>query len=425
MLVRRFGTRQALADAFWILLLIITILLIRIGMPVTKIILLAGLSIFVLRFAPRIPGLRWFWVGLFGERTFWDWMTLLCAPILLSSIGVLISTSINNLQSDVSITKERLGLANDYYNEMSELILTPEFQNLVNKRKAAGSKQPPPTNDKEHCNPIPGNALSSIAYSRTAAALRTLKRLKTSEETYTPMQQSILQLLYYSDLIKRRGHVISLQQTQFSGASLRNIYLSKSCFDSVNFDGADLARAKLSDSNLRRSSLEGASLNAANFANVNLSLSSLRTASGIGTDFTGSDLRRAHFDNAVLQGAQFTNGDLRGANFVSADLRNAKFGGADLRNANFEGADLRGADLRLTRMNEMTTFNGARYNSIRLDNMASAKQKEAYLKLMQALKIDKAFDIRGLVVPSLKLEPLQHDATFSPKDKEMTLDHRI
>lgn len=105
MLIRRFGTRQALADAFWILLLIITILLIRIGMPVTKIILLAGLSIFVLRFAPRIPGLRWFWVGLFGERTFWDWMTLLCAPILLSSIGVLISTSINNLQSEVSITK--------------------------------------------------------------------------------------------------------------------------------------------------------------------------------------------------------------------------------------------------------------------------------------------------------------------------------
>jgi hypothetical protein len=71
-LLQRVGTRKALADAFWIVLLIITVLLIRIGLPVTKIILLAALSICVLGFAPRIPGLRWFWIELFGKRTFWD-----------------------------------------------------------------------------------------------------------------------------------------------------------------------------------------------------------------------------------------------------------------------------------------------------------------------------------------------------------------
>lgn len=424
--MRRISTRQAITDMIWIGLLIATILLIRIGLPITKILLMAGLSIFVLRFAPRIPGLRWFWVGLFGERTFWDWMTLLCAPILLSTIGVLISTSINNQQSDVSITKERLGLANEYYNEMSELILTPAFQALVQDRKAAGLKKPEPSNEQENCDPIPGDPRSSIAYSRTASALRTLKTLKTSGEIYTPMQQSILQLLFFSDLIKRRGHVISLQQAQFSGASLSNIYLRDSCFDSVDFAGANLAKANLSGSNLIRSNFKGAKLDGAKFTNVNLTRgSSLEGASAIGTDFTDSDLRKVRFDNAVLQSAKFMGkSDLRQAQFQGADLRNANFEGADLREANFNGADLRGANLRQTIMHE-TTFKGARYNTFTLKNESSIQKRKTFLAFMQALKLDQLFDTKGLVPPVLELPPTQHEANFSPRDNAMQRDHRL
>jgi uncharacterized protein YjbI with pentapeptide repeats len=434
-MMKRINSSQASIDAIWIILFLGTIQLIRVGLPVTKIILLAGLCVFVLRFAPRIPGLRWFWVGLFGERTFWDWMTLLCAPILLSSIGVVISTSINNQQSDVSITKERLDLANEYYNRMSELILTPEFQQLAKRKRAESMQKPVPSNDEENCNPDPDNPLSSIAYSRTASALRTLKHLKTSTESYTPMQQSIIQLLHYSGLIQRRGHVVSLQQAQFSGSSLSDIDLSDSCFDSVDFGDTYMKRVVLRNSNLKASNFRGANLTKADLKDVNLSAgSSLKEVNAVGALFNGADLREVVFDNAILREAKFRRRyperesirtNLQGARFVNADLRNAIFTDADLRNANFEGADLRGADLRGVRINAGTKWQGAKFNTIRLDNSSATKRREAVLNFMQKLWLDKVFEIKGWAGTSFNLGPTQHDATFNPLKLGMKQDHSL
>jgi uncharacterized protein YjbI with pentapeptide repeats len=430
--IRSLNSSQAAIDVLWITLFLGIILLIRIGLPVTKIILLAGLSVFVLRFAPRIPGLRWLWVGLFGERTFWDWMTLLCAPILLSSIGVIISTSINKQQSDVSITKERLDLANEYYNRMSELILTPEFQQLTKRKTAASLQKPALGNDEENCDPDPDNPLSSIAYSRTASALRTLKDLKTSTESYTPMQQSILQLLFYSGLIQRRGHVVSLQQTRFSGASLSDIDLSNSCFDSVNFDHTFMEKVNLEGSNLMRSNFIGANLKGANLRNVNLSRgSSFKEANAVEAIFNGADLRNAVFKDAILRGASFSQDsgqeqttNLRGASFENADLRNAHFKNADLRDANFKGADLRGADLRGIKA-EGAMWDGAKFNTVRLDNKTDLERREALRKLMQALWLDHAFDLKDLSGTPLNLDRTQYDATFSPLGLNMKQDHSL
>jgi uncharacterized protein YjbI with pentapeptide repeats len=220
------------------------------------------------------------------------------------------------------------------------------------------------------------------------------------------MQQGILQLLFYSDLIKRQGHVVSLQHADFSGASLENISLINSCFESVHFDGANLALARLDESNLRQSSLKGANLKGTKLIRVNLSgKSNLEEVSGINTKFMKSDLREVKFNNA--------------------DLRKANFQGANLRGANFDGADLRGANLRQIEIDNKTSFKGAKYNSKSLDNKVSVSQKEAFSQLLQALKLDKAFDIRGLSDTELKLDPTQYDEEFFPKDKGMRLDHRM
>jgi uncharacterized protein YjbI with pentapeptide repeats len=362
-------------------------------------------------------------------------MTLLCAPILLSSIGVIISTSINNQQSDVSITKERLDLANEYYNRMSELILTPEFQQLAKRKRAESAQKPAPSNDEENCNPEPDNPLSSIAYSRTASALRTLKHLKTSKESYTPMQQSILQLLHYSGLIRRRGHVVSLQQAQFSGSSLSDIDLSDSCFDSVDFGGTYMKRVVLRNSNLKASNFRGANLVGADLKEVNLSAgSSLKEVNAVGAFFNGADLREVVFDNAILRQAKFRRRNperasmrtnLQGASFVNADLRNAIFTDADLQGANFEGADLRGADLRGVRINAGTKWTGAKFNTIPLDNNPATKRREAVLNFMRKLWLDKVFDIQGWAASSFSLGPTQHDATFSPLELKMKQDHSL
>ncbi len=415
-----------LADAIWISVLVGVILLVRIGTPVTRVILIATTSIFVLRFAPRIPGLRWFWVGLFGERSFWDWMTLLCAPILLSSIGLLISTSINNQQNDMAVTRERLDLSNDYYNRISELILIPEFREHAKQKKAKALTQKPLDNDSENCDPDRGNPYASMAYSRTGAVLRTLRNLKTSNEKYTSMQQGILQLLYFSGLIHRRGHIISLQQADLSETRISNIDLSNSCLDSVNFQGSFMASVKLDGSNLIRSSFREANLSNAKLRQVNLSRGSdLSHATAVGAKFTKSDLRQAILLKANLQRTSFDGASLAGADLTSADLRGASLVGADLRGANLNNADLRGADLRNVKLDAETVFMHAKYNKRPLNNENSANVREVFYEFLKSIYVHSAFDISGLTRDKFVLEPTLFDPTFKPAVKGMQRDHSL
>ena len=94
-------------------------------------------------------------------------------------------------------------------------------QQLTKRKTAASLQKPALGNDEENCDPDPDNPRSSIAYSRTASALRTLKDLKTSTESYTPRQQSILQLLFIQGLFRAYSGLI---QGLFSVAAMSSAY---------------------------------------------------------------------------------------------------------------------------------------------------------------------------------------------------------
>lgn len=424
--LRRKARSQILADVIWISVLVAVIFLISIGTVITKIALIALTSIFVLRFAPRIPGLRWFWVGLFGDRSFWDWMTLLCAPILLSSIGLLISTSINNQQNDMAVTRERLALSNDYYNRISEIILIPEFREHAKQIAERALDQEPYDNNSENCDPHRGNPYASMAYSRTGAVLRTLRNLKTSNEKYTSMQQSILQLLYFSGLINRRGYIVSLQQADLSETRISNIDLSKSCLDSVNFQGSYMASVKLDGSNLIRSSFRGANLTGAKLRSVNLSRrSDLSRVNAAGAKFNESDLREAVLFKSNLQKTSFDGAYLCDADLTFADLRGASLVGADLRGAKLNNADLRGVNLRDAKIDAKTQFTHSKYNKQMLNNKNSALFYQGLYNFLKSIQLDKAFDISGLARDTFELQPTLFDDNFQPTLKGMQLDHSL
>lgn len=409
------------ADAFWLGCLVLFLYLISLSTPVTKIVMLGSLVILILRFAHRIPGLRWFWVGLFGERTFWEWMTLLCAPILLSSIGLLISTSINRQQGDVAVVKERLSITNEYYNRISELLLLPEFQRLVQQRVV----RPGPilANNMENCDPDRDSSLTSLSYTRTISVLRSLSKLKTSDEEYTPLKRGIVQLLYYSGLIQRRGHVVSLQQAHLNNTDLSNIDLSGTCFDSVSFAESNLSQTKLSNSNMRRSSLAGANMESAKLVFVNLSGGSdLREVSARGAKMAYSDLGAGLLDRGIFQDAQFVGADLRDASLVDSDLRGALLVSADLRGADLSGADLRGAVLIRAKFDSSTKLAGAKYSTVPLDNNARVDRRKEVVRILGPLRA--LFQIERFIPVRTRIDPTTFDPSFHRKS-EMRLKNSI
>ena len=68
-----------------------------------------------------------------------------------------------------------------------------------------------------------------------------------------------------------------------------------------------------------------------------------KNAELMGGNFTGADLARTVFRDAILRGADFEQADLTRANFDGADLEDANLTGAVLDRARFSGANLKGA----------------------------------------------------------------------------------
>ena len=121
-------------------------------------------------------------------------------------------------------------------------------------------------------------------------------------------------------------------------------------------DNCDLSYSYLANENMRGISIQDTSFEYAILRNADLSRAELRGD----VDFTNADLSAADLSRADFSGeVNFTNANLEQANlgntvcgrwescnnltFANANLRNAIFGNAYLENVNFQGADLRGA----------------------------------------------------------------------------------
>ena len=122
-------------------------------------------------------------------------------------------------------------------------------------------------------------------------------------------------------------------------------------------------------SNLQRAHLENAYLVDANLAKTNFEWAHLNGASLTNADLKESHLEAAHFDHADLKGinlvganltqSHLDGADLSGARLMGARLSEASLVGTDITDANLSGADLSGVDftrLRLSPINRLRSM---------------------------------------------------------------------
>lgn len=144
----------------------------------------------------------------------------------------------------------------------------------------------------------------------------------------------------YSDWTPRH---ITMERTNFRGASMVQAKFLRIDFTGSNFSDADLSHSSFEESNLTKTDLQNASLFSAELFSMKLVSANLANA-----DLRDTDLRGADFRNASLRGS-----DLRGANMQHADLRNADLTHADLDYAQLSGVNLSGASgVRQRELNE-------------------------------------------------------------------------
>ena len=122
----------------------------------------------------------------------------------------------------------------------------------------------------------------------------------------------------------RPSNHLSFAKTRMANAHLNGT------FDGVNFTGADLTAALFGPRGPREEVLitPMMSLIGATFDNAIL----------VQVDFSGNDLRDAHFIGANLSRANVRDGRLDGADFTDAILSAVDFTGATLRDTNFKKA---------------------------------------------------------------------------------------
>ena len=153
--------------------------------------------------------------------------------------------------------------------------------------------------------------------------------------------------LYHADLTEAVLDRALLCGADFAGAILRRASLRGAELIEANLRGAEIDEADFSGSNLTRAELNGLSLRTAIvadacFKSADLSDCNLEEIEG------PADFSQAHMENALLTGSV-----MRGANFQAAVLR-----GCGLADIDWEGADLREADLRGSTFHMGTTRSG-------------------------------------------------------------------
>jgi uncharacterized protein YjbI with pentapeptide repeats len=189
------------------------------------------------------------------------------------------------------------------------------------------------------------------------------------------------QWINYSDFPNLDDELLELfiGLINFSGASLKEANLKRSCFDNSDFSKADLSFANLREAELRLAKFKGACLNEADFIGADLKECDFSKASLINSNFTGANLSKANLSEIVASIALYAidNGIEMGycfssAHFIRANLYQAKLTKADLWGTNFTGANLTKCDLNEADMTDADlsecNISGASFEKAQTDN---------------------------------------------------------
>jgi uncharacterized protein YjbI with pentapeptide repeats len=257
------------------------------------IILSVGFVLAITTGSPNGSGLK--------DKTIWDWLNLLGAPILLSVFGLWLQ----QWQKDRDKGQEAERILCTYIDQIAWLVIERDIFSISSATR---------------------EGVRRIVRTRTLTALRQLK--DDSERKGLVIR-----------CLSETG-VLSALEIDLSGADLEEASL-----EGVDLRGAILTGAKLAKCKLRGANLAGCNLSSYDTkqdisTGVNLTKRILDEQDGRNpsADLSGADLRDAYLVNAAFKGVNLEGADLRGAVFSISPLARSTNCGALLAGANFRGA---------------------------------------------------------------------------------------
>jgi len=205
------------------------------------------------------------WTGVAG-KTFWHWLDLLFAPVLLSGGGFLLYTLWTSSEhrlaeksaNEAARNADLDAIAKGYIDDIEQLLIKATDQ------------------DKAQSAPL-SNAASIIEKVARARTLNVLEGLDQKR------RGSIIRFLYETSLLEEnpKHFFISLKGVTLHGAQLRGATLCKADLSETILDEADLSRTNLTGASLRNTNLIGADLRDANLHEADLSGANLTNVKGV------------------------------------------------------------------------------------------------------------------------------------------------
>jgi hypothetical protein len=255
-----------------------------------------------LRVAQDLPYFGPVWRSMFGEKTLWDWLSLLIVPAVLATLGFQFSLMNSDRDRANSVKSSRAELFQKYIDKIQAYAISGD---LTSPKQAKLF----PSGD---CVIAAQSPTGLIVQNITDSTLAQLQLMETKQRSLHNEKAMILKFLYNIGSITRGENKISLENFDFSTANFFGARLKGACLNNIWFN--DISASVGSASDFRRADLSGADLSGSNLARANLRGASLR--------------------NSILTGW-----------------------------ASLKMADSRGADLRGIRYDKTTNFSGAIYNT--------------------------------------------------------------
>jgi len=371
---------------------------------------------------PADPTAPWTKVELVqGQKTLWDWMSVVLAPATLAVLGYWFQASLERTKAErEQLEKERDEKAEELANKQAQEEKVRVQERVENEQREGALE----AYLADMSDLLVGKGLSALAKkkvkgllgeeeqflldagldvirARTLSILRRLTDRKDSELTDGVRKASVLLFLYESELIQRKvvdhteistdnresslmkKSLLNLKGADLSDAHLSHMNLSHADISGVNLTRANLSHADLrgtyfidtnlsyadfSDSHLMEANFKGSQLNytrlsRADLSRANLSSTHLSSANLSGADLIDAHLIDAHLSNADLSHAHLSGADLKGSYLIDAQLTSADLSDTDLSRANLSRARLSGARLSRSRLSGVD-LNGAELSNV-------------------------------------------------------------
>ena len=166
--------------------------------------------------------------------------------------------------------------------------------------------------------------------------------LKDSFESFDHYYNFIASEKSYAN---QSGERVVIQQAQFRGVALNQVYLQAARLSDVYLIQCDFKQSSWHEANFRYIEMVDCDLIGAEFMRATLSELFFQNCNGSMATFRLSKLQDVRFENCDLRDANFYATDLSHVVFQNCDLRRVDFSAAVLKEVNFSGSNIENINL--------------------------------------------------------------------------------